>query len=183
MNLHVVYGHDNDRYAFRERRDVVRCGACGALTDKWGDQQTIAVDDPTSIPKDISTTYDGVVIVSPRFRKVVEEAGLTGLAFGELGGGYAVLRATRRVAFDSNGRKTRFENQCRECGNYQSVVGATPAFLMPPVEVDPKEFVWTDIEFGSGDEKSPLLLCGDEAAKVLRKAKLKGLDFAEVRSG
>jgi len=182
VKLHVVYGRDNDRYVFRDRDDVPRCERCGGLLDKWeGDQ--IRLDDPVSIGMDISTTYDGVVVVSPRFREVVAESDLVGLSFLELHGGFAVLRATRRIAFDAATRRTRFEERCDACGNCESVIGATPAFLMPPVDVRPVEFVWTDIEFGSGDEKSPLLVCGDRAARALRRAKLSGLDdFSEVRS-
>ena len=40
----------------------------------------------------------------------------------------------------------------------------------------------TDLEFGSGDEKCPVLLCGDGAATILRKASFRGLDLEAVRS-
>jgi hypothetical protein len=181
VKLYVVFGHDNDRYAFRDRAGVGRCEQCTQIIDKWSEHQPFSVDEPAAIAMDISSTYDGVDVVSPRFRRVIHDAGLTGLTFQEIGDGYAVVRATRRVRFDAEARMTRFENQCERCGSYETVVGATPAFLIPPVDVGPNEFVWTDIEFGSGDEKSPLLICGENAARALRKAKLKGLDFADVR--
>lgn len=182
VKLHVVYGHDNDRYGFREAPGVVRCELCGEIADKWNLRRRIVVHRPDAIAMDISTTYDGAVVVSRRFRSAVDDARLTGLTFEEVGSGYAVLWVDRRVKFDAQTRMTRFENPCARCGTYESVIGATPAFLMPPVDIGAAEFVWTDIEFGSGDEKSPLLICGDQAAKVLRGAKLKGLDFAEVRN-
>ncbi len=37
------------------------------------------------------------------------------------------------------------------------------------------------VEFASNDEKHPLLICGDEAAKILRATKLKGLELVKVK--
>ena len=39
----------------------------------------------------------------------------------------------------------------------------------------------TDLEFGSSDEKSPNELCGDEAARELQKARLRGVDLLPVK--
>jgi hypothetical protein len=181
MKLHVVDSHHNDLYAFYGRTDVPRCKSCRNLIDKWN-VDFIQVEVPTSMRMDISTTYDGVTIASTRFVQVVADNKLRGLGFHDLGDGSRVLLATRRIAFDSVSRRTKFENQCSRCGQYEAVAGATPAFLCPPVDVAPDEFVWTDVEFGTGDEKQPLLICGDVARAALRRAKLKGLDtFKEVR--
>lgn len=54
-------------------------------------------------------------------------------------------------------------------------------FLMPGASVPAKGFVRTDLEFGSGDEKTPLVLCGDEAANELRRVKLRGVDLMPVK--
>lgn len=181
MKLHVVHGYHNDLYAFYGRTDVPRCSACGGLIDKWN-IKLLQIEVPVSLRKDVSMTYDGVTIVSARFVQVVTENMLRGLQFHAIGGGFSVLLATRRVTFDSVSRSTKFENKCSECGQYMAVAGASPAFLYPPVAIAPDEFVWTDVEFGSGDEKRPLLICGDAAGTVLRRARLKGLDaFGEVR--
>lgn len=181
MKLHVVDGDHNDLYAFYGRTDVPRCPSCRNLIDKWN-ADYIQVEVPTSMRMDISMTYDGVTIVSARFVQVVTDNKLRGLRFHDVGDGVSVLLANRRIAFDSVSRRTKFENQCSRCGQYEAVAGATPAFLCPPVDVARDEFVWTDVEFGSGDEKGPLLICGDVAGAALRREKLKGLDrFAEVR--
>lgn len=180
MKLHVLYGHDNNRYAFLDSADVVRCERCHGIIDKWNDERHMSIKNPDSINLDVSTTYDGALVVSFRFRRVFDDARLNGLTFEDIGSGYAVIRATRRVGFDVATRKTRLENRCANCGIHESVIGATPAFLVPPVDIGPDEFVWTDMEFGSGDEKSPLLICGERAAKALKTAKLTGLEFTEV---
>lgn len=175
MKLQVVQCDHNDLYAFYGRPEVPRCPSCGNLVDKWN-VHYLQVDVPVSLRLDISMTYDGVTIVSAKFVQVVEDNKLRGLRFHPVGNGFRVLLASRRVVFDSVSRRTRFENQCRACGHFEAVAGATPAFLCPPVDVARDEFVWTDVEFGSNDEKRPLLICGDIAGTALQRAKLMGLD-------
>ncbi len=41
-------------------------------------------------------------------------------------------------------------------------------------------FYRTDIEFGSGREKFPLIVIGTKTAEIVRKEKMKGMDFIEV---
>lgn len=131
---------------------------------------------------DVSITYDGVVIVSEMFKSVYAANNLSGLEFRQLPDDtpFFAIHATRAVEFDAERRKTRFIKPCQECGRHESVVGATPVFLKSGSEVDEREFVRTDLEFGSGDEKHPLLICGKAAAKAIRDAKLKGLDLKPI---
>jgi len=160
---------------------VRRCPRCGDLLAKW--------DEPlnglciTDRRYDISCTYDGIMIGSHRLKEVIQSHGLTGLRFIALPDDsvFFQIQATDVVAFDAERRGTRFERQCSVCGHFESVVGATPVYLKPGSRIPDRGFVRTDIEFGSGDEKSPLILCGPFAGKVLKDAKLKGLDLAEVK--
>lgn len=181
MTCHVVTGRDYDFYAFRGRADVLRCVVCGELVDKWNEDR-LRFDLPRRITFDISATYDGLLVVSNRFAAAVSAHGLKGLGLHPLERGMFGLLARRRVAFDAAARQTRFGKQCLACGQYQHVTGATPAFLKGGACVADDEFVWTDLEFGSGDEKHPLLICGEGAARVLRGARLRGLEpLKEVR--
>jgi hypothetical protein len=159
---------------------IHRCDRCGELTSKW--------DEPLSgviIKKrkyDLSLTYDGIPISSDLFRSVYAENNLSGLKFRRLPDDpkFFAIHATRTIEFDAGRRRTRFINHCQYCGRYESVVGATPVFLKTGSEVDEREFVRTDLEFGSGDEKHPLIICGQAAATVICDAKLKGLDLIAV---
>lgn len=160
---------------------IIRCDQCGELTSKW--------DEPLSglvIKKrkyDVSVTYDGVLIVSERFKLIYAENELSGLEFRQLPDDspfFSVL-AARAVEFDAERRKTEFTSHCSQCGCYESVVGATPVFLKAGCLVGSLEFVRTDLEFGSGDGKHPLLLCGQSAAKAISDAKLKGLDLIAIK--
>lgn len=181
MTLSTVYGQDNDLYFFDDREDVSRCPSCGSLTRKWEEDLSV-VAIKRKLRYDVSYSYDGVLVVSPRFLGIYEAEAMTGLVFTELQRGYYAIMATRIVAFDAVARQTRFETKCVTCGIYESVIGAGPAFLVTPVEVGTSEFVRTDLEFGSDDEKSPVQICGESAAEALRAAGLKGLDLEPVRA-
>lgn len=179
MPIFTIYGHDSDMSFFEGRGDVKRCSSCGLLVAKWEEKLDV-VPIPGRLRYDVSSSYDGVVVVSRRFRDVYESAGLTGLEFTPLTGDYFALRATNTVAFDSVRRGTRFINKCDECGQYEAVVGAAPAFLLDGEAISEQTFARTDLEFGSGDEKAPVFVCGSHAAEVLRRAKLKGMDLEKV---
>ena len=84
------------------------------------------------------------------------------------------------MAFDAERRGTRFVNRCSSCGQYESIVGATPVYLKPGSNIRQNEFVRTDLAFGSEDEKSPLLLCGSVAARALKESPLGGVELLAV---
>jgi hypothetical protein len=159
------------------RPDVHRCSICGELLAKWDEALTGLVVKKRKY--DIAVTYDGVEVVSERFRSVCESHRLAGLTFRQLPDdpAFFAIRPTNVVAFDTVRRKTRFVNPCATCGQHKAVVGATPVFLKVGSVIGPLEFARTDVEFGNDDGKHPLLLCGQASADALTKAKLSGLDL------
>ena len=205
MTLHRFSVRDNESYAFREyprltahqqiHQELVpdssgavlagthRCIECGELLNKWGESLSGLILKKRRY--DISCTYDGVQLVSGAFRSAYEEAGLAGLMFRPLPDdpSFFAIRPTRAVAFDSERRGTRFTAPCPGCGIHKDVSGATPVFLRPGSNVKENEFVRTDLEFGSDDEKSPILICGESAARSLSDAKLRGLDLVPFEDG
>jgi len=171
---------DNDTIAFGDRFDVKRCPGCVNISDKWASMPEGVRIQTRSF--DLSSTYDGVAIASRRFRKFVRENGITGVVFRELPSDplFFQVLATRVVKFDFERRQTIFEELCPVCGRYYAIAGATPAYLLPGERVDPMEFVRTDIEFGTGDEQGPLLICGLKAGELLRDSGLAGFYLKEV---
>jgi hypothetical protein len=157
-----------------------RCEACGELLAKW--------DEPLTGLKlkkrryDISCTYDGVDVVSLAFKEICESHHLTGLEFRRLPDDpqFFAIQSTNKVGFDSEQRGTRFIKRCSACGTYESIVGATPVFLVEQAFVPDMGFARTDLEFGTGDGKHPQLLCGESAARVLKSARLRGLELLEI---
>jgi hypothetical protein len=194
----------NDSYAFRDRptigegnpsyelhqaivpdmsgtphSGVRRCGTCGALLEKWDDSLPGLVIKKRCF--DIAITYDGVLVVSKAFKTVYESNGLSGLRFVPLPDDptFCSINAAGVVEFDAVRRGTRFVRQCATCEQFESIVGATPIYLKEGSMIPDVGFVRTDLEFGSEDERHPLLLCGASAGKALDNAALNGLDLVE----
>ena len=205
MIAFLVDAQSNDSYAFRDRPairedtpwyelhqaivpsmsgaprpGVRRCSTCGALLSKWDEQLT-----GMKIKKryyDISRTYDGIMVVSAHFKEIYESKILVGLRFVSLPEDVDLfqIKATEIVPFDAERRGTRFEKQCPSCGHFESVVGATPVYLKEGSVIPDFGFVRTDLEFATADEQHPLFLCGLSAGRILRSAKLRGLDLEKV---
>src|SRR5260370_6595494 len=115
-------GQDNGLYFFFGRTDVKRCAVCRSLTNKW--DESLASLPIASEPKyDVSYSYDGVLVVTSRFKDAVDSAGLSGMLFRPLQRRLFAARPREVVPFDAVRRGTRFENRSESCGQYESVVG------------------------------------------------------------
>lgn len=179
---YLFFGHDNMSYAFAESHNFPRC-ACGLHNDKWKHVPLCLQLMKKGL--DVSTTYDGAKIVSQRVHQLYVDEGWTGLEFRPLPmePGYFQIIATTSVTFDAIRRKTRFIDPCPSCGRFRSVSGATPVFLKDPNNTIPRKgFARSDLEFGTGTEMHPLMMCGVEVGRRLKAAKLKGLDLEQIRN-
>ena len=157
--MYRLSAQDNGLYFFYDRPDVKRCHVCRALLSKW--EEDLACIPIVKPPKyDASYSYDGVLVVNERFREVVEAKGITGLEFRPLQGHVFAARSSMSVQFDAVRRGTRFIKRCDTCGQYESVVGATPIYLLSGEAIPERGFAKTDLEFGSSDEKSPMSCVG-----------------------
>jgi hypothetical protein len=164
---------DNDIHFFRDQGGRKRCPVCGQLTAKRAeDLSTISIH---SQPRaDITTSVDGVCVVLPAAKTKLEQLFGPQLRFQALQGGLHALMPTLTVSFDAKARGTRFVKQCSACGEYESIVGATPVLLVDRASLPNDHIARTDIEFGSNDEKSPVFILGDDAAAALSALHLTG---------
>lgn len=170
-------GPDNGGYMLSGAGGVPRCGVCGcALTHDWINPSYVL----PGTTFDFSATYDGYSIVSERFRGVLGEENAV---YRELPSqvGFFALYATRVVEFDVKRRQTSFEDFCNGCSRYRHVAGATPVFVVGDIPL-PDVLVRTDVEFGSNDERHPLLLIGRGVAAGLRAAELSGLNLRPIEA-
>lgn len=203
QRIYALIPESDNSYAFRDmqnvataprphdflipRRDgmdfphVRRCTLCGNILDKW----TTPLDGfrVANRSLDCGRTYDGVCVVSQRFRDVCIQNKILGLVFTTLPDdpGFHALSASRIVRIDSQRRKVRLSKQCPQCKQYDEVIGATPFFLSQGEAICGMECVRTDLEYACHDEKGFALLCGEDAAAVLKGARLKGLAINEQR--
>jgi hypothetical protein len=175
---YVLYGHDNDSYMLENQQGLNRCSTCGELLDR-----SCSVDSFRLRKKyDLSGTYDGYTIASLAFREAWHEAGSEGLDFISLPSaeGFFLVQTTRVLEFDAVRRKTRFEGYHECCQRYESVVGATPAFVKHPKLLESQSAYGSDLMFGTGDEKSSLIMIPLSLGEHLKRFKLSGMDLAEV---
>lgn len=130
---------------------------------------------------DLSATYDGYYIASLKFKEAISREGLTGIHFLAINREplYFVMLVTNTVPFDTEKRKSKADKYCSACGNYESVAGAIPAFLKEPPRHDLSR---TDVAFGSGNSKSPLLIASERFISLIQREKLKGLFFEPTRT-
>ena len=175
---YVLYGHHNDSYMLQGAVGLVRCPQCGELLDRKCPLNGFVL----AKKRDVSATYDGYDIVSQRFLDVWTHLKGEGLQFTPLPSqpGFFLLNANDVLAFDAERRQTRFERWQPCCGVYHSVAGATPAYLKHPDRLAGRRAFRSDVMFGSGDEKSPLILLPLAIGDELKAAKLTGIDLADI---
>jgi hypothetical protein len=133
-----------------------KCSACGYRIDlpKYNPSYN-----PKNSMQDFSITYDGFWIVSVKFRDFCIAQNYDDLEFEKFqsNNDYFNLKVNNVVVFDYEKRRTRFEKRCNLCGNFESIVGATPTYLLvkSPIKTG---ILRTDILFGSGNEKHSLVI-------------------------
>ena len=125
---------------------------------------------------EFSYTYDGALIVSARFKNKCERIGLNGIDFYQLENhqDLFLLKVKNIVEFDSERRNTRFLEFNESCGEYNEIIGAVPVCLKTCAILETGLYR-TDIEFGRGYAKGPLILIDSETYKLFEKAKFTGL--------
>ena len=176
----TLTGPDNDTYMWGSDdrllpfgETLAFCETCGYKTDFDAVRPSFRLD---SLKLAFSYTYDGYAIVSDEFRArtlhYTDESDFRQFATSDK---FYCLIPSHTVEFDADRRKTRFEGYCASCGNWRAVAGATPAFL----KSKPRHCLCrTDVLFGSGNSRSPLLICDQTFAESIRD--LRGVELEPV---
>jgi hypothetical protein len=185
MTVYSFSVNDNDSFmcsstdkVFDNMKGLAVCEECHYRTDFE------YVNDDFEIKRksyDLSGTYDGYYIASLKFKEFLTREGINNIDFIALKNApeFYVMFVRSEVIFDTEKRKSRSENFCETCGNFESFVGATPAFLKEPLNND---ICRTDIMFGSGNEKHPLLIASEDFVTLVKREKLKGIRFESTRT-
>lgn len=180
MALHNLSGPDNATFAFHGREGISRCGMCGGSLNKMADP--LAGVKIRRRKYDVSYTYDGLCIVSKRFKDVWESNGLTGAEFKALPDdqGYYALWSQNIVEYDPDAAGAQFEERCNACGRHKGVTCGRIC-LKAGSFVPDRGLAQTDLWFADvyNDGMNPILLCGDGAKNVLCETNLKGLYFTD----
>jgi hypothetical protein len=131
---------------------------------------------------DIGYTYDGFAIVSEHFKILCGQNKFEGLEFIQLpmDNNFYFFKVNNIIEFDAIARRTTFEKFSNLYNKYQWIHGATPVCLKNKQPVPEGTIYRTDVFFGAGVRKSPVLLVGIETKKIMESWKLKGIYFDKI---
>lgn len=175
----VLEGRDNGLFYYEDAPKGVLCERCGGCID-W----EYAPQDLTAgvfLRFDVSYTYDGRIVLSERVLEILSTFDHSPkiLQIGENPAFFSIM--PRRIyEFDAITRGTRFTRYCDLCNRYSEVAGATPAFLNVHDDIPGTFIARTDLDFGSGAGRSPLIIIGKDIADSIRNHKLLGAYFKDI---
>ena len=180
MTNYAIFAADADINYYSDAPEELFCSSCGSYI---GSKPYLPNDLMESgLKKDFCYSYDGQLIISTKAKIFLEVNSSTELEFHKINSDPEafVIEAHGKAIFDTEKRKTRFVSKCGKCGNFESIVGSTPPFLKNASNIEQMGLYFTDIQFGSGKEKSPLIIVGEKLGKMLKKT-FKEIDLEEVR--
>lgn len=181
-----VTGPDNDNYMCSWSRGILDdvpgvpvCPQCGYRTDFDFTNPKFRYEGKKH---DYSYTYDLALIASERFRQFCKNWDPDGLEFRGLpcSPGFFHALVTHIVKVDLDRMKSRRENLCNICGNYESVVGVSKPYLMPGEGPLRRGFSRSDWRFAGGNEKTPLIFVDPITKQQLERAGFGELSFREI---
>lgn len=177
---YVLYAPDCDVFYYELAPNRLFCKSCGSYI---GEEPYYPSKISLKQKKyDFCFTYDGRLLLSEQAKQFLQDQMLDGVSFRRIDVDPPIFVpiVSEVVHFDAGKRGTRFENRCDLCGSYESVVGATPAFLLDLDLVQEGNIYVTDLEFGSGREKAPVYIVGERLAIGLKK-KFNEIDLEAVK--
>ena len=133
------------------------------------------------IKKDFMQTYDGYDIVSEDFANFCKEEHYDNIEFVQLpnNSNFYWFKVHSILPFDAERRQTRFLNYSEKYQSYEEIIGAYPAFLKIRTDID-KGIFRTDICFGTGISKGPVLCFGKQTKEKIEIKKFRGFNFEEI---
>ena len=180
-----ISGYDNDSYMtgccdrlFPEAGDVPKCEKCGYRTDYRYTDKNFVLHRKTM---DFSYTYDGIVIVSLKFKEFCLRNGYNNLHFIEL------PKAPNFFQFYVEGNYIEYDagdkrKYCDLCGQYYSV--CKPMIKLEKISEPLKDgFYQSNLWFGSGNSKSPLIIIAPETYGKLKIEKMMKDNQAKICYG
>jgi hypothetical protein len=171
----VLGGNDNGGLFLEGAPEGVVCPQCGTCLDYTYAPETLWSPGPLK-NYDVTATYDLRLVVSENFVKIFKLDGASRdvlfKVFRNVPKMYYIL-PNRILKCDPAKRNTRFERPCPICGSFESIIGATPAFLRG-TDLPEKGFFRTDLAFGSGRRKFPLIIVDEETARSFKARRVTG---------
>jgi len=187
----ILLGGDNNSYMYNSVYPNC-CGSCHFVTKqevnplfrlsrKHYDDSYINLR-PVRKQYDVSYTWDGYLIVSKRFKHFCEEKSYQNAIFHALTQepDYYYLESSKIIPLDYAKREVDFHNLCNKCNRYEWVIGATPSYIHKGFILEEYTFYRSIYDFGSYNQKSPIIIVSLLMSKEMAAQKFKGLYFKDV---
>ena len=152
-----------------------KCDTCGYRKDYRYTNKDFKLKRKTL---DFSSTYDGITIVSLKFKEFCTRYGYKNLVFIDL------PKSPSYFQFYIKGNILNYnarlkEKLCDKCGQYESIIG--PSLQLDQI-IKPLEdgFYQSDLWFASGNEKSPVMIISQETKQNLEKEKFKNICLIKI---
>ena len=154
------------------------CGTCGYRIDPDYTSPTFRLRKKRF---DISCCYDGAVIVSSHFRGLYQSLGGSSMRFEPLQTtpNFYHLKCERPIALDYVAMGTRQTRLCTGCDRYLDTFGHSGIALQSGTHIEDKDMVFSDLYFGSNNEASPLILCGQALLEAFQLSGVTGIDSCQ----
>lgn len=176
---YVLRGHDISAELFVNAASEVVCPRCKSRVDHLYIPPPIRIN--PSQKYGVGNTRDLQQLLSAPLLKLIDET--TSHKFDRYlvceDPAYFYVRVHECIEFDAERRKTKFGAPCAKCGLPGYVVGATPAYLKCHSLPD-NGFFRTDLEFGGGSGKSPLLIVGKALKQKIESIHFRGVYFHDA---
>ena len=173
MNSYIIFGHDNDKYAYKQN-NVVSCPTCNLV-----DRHSSIKESFKKLKYDISSTLDNELLISKKVYKalklVIDESNF------EKAGEYFYIKPEATVQFNHLKRGTKFGEKCETCQTHSYVIGVTPCILKEPLM---KSGLYkTNLSFGDkqdyGSNLTPAIIVTEDLLNIMLDLKATGLDYEE----
>lgn len=128
-------------------------------------------------------TYDSFCIVTEEFKNFCTLNHYPNLEFKEFpkSPGNYYFTPLDIFPLDPIRQKIKFEERCSSCGGFKGTYGGSPGFKAKGFRLSSNDFICrSDIEFGSEEKKTPLIIVGLETEKKMKQFGLKGIYFDNV---
>jgi hypothetical protein len=126
---------------------------------------------------DFSHPYDIGHIVSLKFKEFCLREEYSGILFREFERepNFFQLIVNNVLQFDIERRKPELIGFCSLCKNYKEVVDSLPTFVKG-INKELRDGIYrSDLFFGEGNNKHPLIIVAPITAKKLRRERMKGI--------
>lgn len=176
-----IFGNDNNSYMtgsceklMPELKFLPKCKKCGYRTDyRYTDKDFIQKRKSL----DFSSTYDGIIIVSLKFKEFCIRNRYDNIEFIDL------PKAPTFYQFYINGNVLNYEARikekfCEACKQFESVVG--PTFKSLEMQLLENGFYQSDLWFGSGNEKSPIIIIAPEVKYKIERERFRNIFFDKI---